>query len=456
MSEDRGDTVDKIAGRMGKSLERKIEGIRKKYESRMQAIADRIDSRVGGEQAEASTEDKTVHPNFDQRFQGQLTEKLADPQLAKINVYDVLKVEHVDEVFNRIFRIDEYFEGEGLRYPTYYCETLEEFFEPYMKHMALSQETKAQLIEMMTEQARQNAMFSSGGTFGVNWPGDGCYLNGWLLSYPDTDNPSAALENPEKIPIILEVLAHEKLGHGFLSEFTSLGREMQSIQLARFDLAEKFNIKLTDTPRGILLREKWELLFQHFIYAEEGYATWIERLMLREMAGIDNKAYELADVKQLLEMLDANRSIPRAGNYGLSLAEAYSIVIEPWNGIERIHEAVLMLESLENRLAEPFSRLFGQTPRYVIGSTILQQIENRFGTMMVPYVMSIAYNVSYDLESIANSDLERILIREPSMNIHSRLLSILALDEYAVNSVETLVAACRSTLNMAIPAQLQI
>ena len=438
-------------------FEKKADSIKKSIQNRVDRISERINRRVSSINQRFSP-DSSRDSGSTETGQMQLdsNRQMNSYSFAKINAYDALRVEVVDESFNEIFSIGKYFKEDNLRYPTFYCETLEEFFEPHVKYLAISDAIKEYLISTMVAEAEQRAASRGGGVFGVNWPGEGCYLNGWLLSYPNTEDPASALKDQTKIPYILETLAHEKLGHGFLSEFTTLGNEMQKIQMARFKVAEDFNIKISDSPKEILLKEKWQYLFTHCMYAEEGYATWIEELLLQEMSGSSSPKYSEEKVLATLERVDLGLATDLKGRTGSSLSGALKICLNPTLDDVGIHKEVRLLEEFEWHISSSKQWDLPQPARYVIGFLLLDRIARVFGRELVPYIMAIAYNVCYDLDNISNSDLTRILDNEPSMNIHTRLLTILAAGSDEINSVESLVQMCKTSLNMAIPANFNI
>lgn len=438
-------------------LEQKVNCIKKSIQTRVDQINKRVSKKLGSinQRFPTDIEKKTDNDNPGEMAQ-KFEEVLPKYSSAKIDIYDALKVEVVDETFDQIFNITQYFTGEDLNYPTYYCESLEEFFKPHVKHLALSDEIKQELIASMVSEAKQMAAFSHGGVFGVNWPGDGCYLNGWLLSYPNTEDPAAALKDQNKIPYILGTLAHEKLGHGFLSEFTTLGKEMQKIQIARFKIADDFNIKISDSPKEILLKEKWQYLFTHCMYAEEGYATWIEHFLLEELLGASRGSYEKKEILNTLELVDSGLDVNLKSKTGLSLKDAFTTWLNPPSNIVQIHQVVRHLEELEWQISTSRQWQQPQPARYVLGFLLLDNISQEFGRELLPYIMAIAYNITYDLDTISNSDLNRILDNEPTMNIHTRLLTILAMGSEEIDSVESLVQKCKTFLNMALPANFNI
>jgi hypothetical protein len=87
---------------------------------------------------------------------------------------------------------------------------------------ALQRLLRNQFLKKAVDMAAENA--EKGGIYGVNLPGTGCYINGWLFAAPYGISARGALEHPELLNKILLTAVHEKLGHGFLDIFSSLGK----------------------------------------------------------------------------------------------------------------------------------------------------------------------------------------------------------------------------------------
>lgn len=441
------DRLLKLVDKLHSSIESRVRSIESRVEDRLRRISKRIEERLGKRGAAV---DEITAPDT-----GFEDEALSQFIHAKVDLYEGVKLQQVDEWYDELFDISGHFTGENLVYPTFFCESLEEFFEPHVRHLALSRSRKQQLIDYMAREAEELAKQGRGGIYGVNWPGDGCYLNGWLFAYPNIRSVAEVLDDYSKMPSIVSVVAHEKLGHGFLSEFTTLGKEREKIQLSRYKIADQFDIRLSDSPTEILLREKWEILFISSMYVEEGYATWVENKMLEALTGKPQKPYYSGAVLKLLDLMVRSAEDKELLDFLKEVQESVKILLEPnEKGPKELHAASVVLEQAEPILTKPFSRTFGQPARYVLGYLLFERLEKHFGTQILPYVVAAVYNVDYDLEKIANTDLARIVQREPRMNVHTRALQMLTLPKSAGSSVDRLFQASKELLSFAVPANI--
>lgn len=445
------------------SLRRKMENLERSIADRLKAIERRVEQRIRdvterlSRRLRPDSETREVEaPDMPERAFAQAAVQAAPPFMAKIDLYKGLKLEEIDEWYDGLFQVSRHFQGENLAYPTFFCESLEEFFEPHVKYLSISKLQKRALIEMQVKQAKELAASSGGGIFGVNWPGDGCYLNGWLFAYPRTDDPRWVLGDEARLPSVAATVAHEKLGHGFLSEFTSLGREREKIQLSRYRVAEDFDIRLTDSPESVLLQEKWETLFLSSMYIEEGYATWIESRLLEDFFGRPKRIHSAARVIALLEELIDSTSDREVRRFLRAVHTTVKWITNPEPASSaNIHARALLLEGAEQLLAPAFNQVFGQPPRYVIGEILVDQLERRLGTFLVPYAMAVIFNVEYSLDKIANSDLRNVIGREPRMNLHSRAMLMLTMPDGAGASIRKMLESAAEHLSFAVPANIK-
>ncbi|HNT06082.1 MAG TPA: hypothetical protein PKJ21_07900, partial [Anaerolineae bacterium] len=200
-----------------------------------------------------------------------------------INLVGEPSLQAIDASFQQAFGLDRYFSANLSAYPTLYCETLEEFVGSWMALLDISE--SARQAGIVREAARLAADAERGiGLWGVNFPGRGCYLNGWMFAYGRASSAAAALRDPAIFPHIVGTVAHEKLGHGFVALYTESGREQQQLEMWRFDAAQRFGQRVTDTPEAALLEQKHAVLAMGSRYLEEGWATWIEHHIMSHLA----------------------------------------------------------------------------------------------------------------------------------------------------------------------------
>jgi len=372
----------------------------------------------------------------------------------------------LDEILDEDFELSKHFGRSSADYPTIYCETLDEYFDPYLKFLNLSETTKKEIIEELKKKAEQEAAMSGGGgEFGVNWPGLGCFINGWLFAYNRSKNAAAALRDPGIKPYLFATIAHEKHGHGFITEYTVSGQEKKEIQLYRQDIAAKFNIKLADTPEDVLLQEKWAILFHSSVFLEEGWAVWIENYLLRRLQETmpeeivwspvkEERGIRMDDVQNLLNRLARSGSRRKAEAAKVCLDALESIFVTAEFDPQNIHQAVNVLEKTESMLIDDFSSTFNRIPRYVIGQLLMDRVERGCGAKNVLYAVAIAANVKYNLKSIANADLARVVAGEPRLNMNSRLALLSCLNLRQKNCLGELLDIAREELNLKIPENL--
>jgi hypothetical protein len=154
------------------------------------------------------------------------------PARALVDMAKNSNFQEYDETFIEIFHLDAYYPAFRLRYPTKYCETLGEFSIPQLSQEELSPEEHQKKIKAMVaeleEQARKGKLFK-----GYYISGLGAFINGWLFDQLYKCSEGEAYKRADAWPHILETAIHEKLGHGFLSEYSALGQVENQLGLTQ-------------------------------------------------------------------------------------------------------------------------------------------------------------------------------------------------------------------------------
>lgn len=388
------------------------------------------------------------------------------PVAAQVSLGGAGLLQQLDTLMWQAFELDSRFPGAPLgQYPVIYCETLEEFFTQLVLDADASESAKQEYIAGMIAEAEAQAHASGGGILGANLPGRGCYVNGWLFGLAHGGAARAALQNPKVLPHIVETVCHEKLGHGFIADLTAIGQEKTKMGLWRLDLAKRFHLREVDTPQSALLRAKHEQVYHATKFTEEGWATWIEQLMLwlatryGLLSGISAAQkvpikYFLGDVAKLLIKLQ--QSTPQ-GSKERQIIESFStatcILFENKNDYQAkdILDAVRIWQKHESEFDAAFNQEFGQPTLYVLGYLLLRQLEAQLGWQNLPYAVALACNVTYDLETISLTDLAALLQNDPRLNVDARLALLGTLQLQPGQGPTELARLAREELGFAMP-----
>lgn len=437
-------------------------------EGKLNEIEEKMQARVEDHRKKRKEEEVALprpHPALPERLPG-AGRSVAD-QYAMVDLYRAYDLEMIDRLMAEDFELRRYFPDRSLAYPTIYCETLEEYFQPHVEYLDVSESTKEQLVRQLEEQSKERAELRPGtGEFGVNWPGRGCYLNGWLFAHGRAENARAALADPTVLPFVLATAAHEKLGHGFITEFSAAGQEKKELQLWRYDIGSRFDLQVVDSPQATLLHEKWGILYQSSQYTEEGWAVWIQNYILGRLQelsaeegqmdfGRARRDYALEDTIRALEKIEFKHKDKNLRGFAHWVRESMQrIFLQPDVDLETLHKAVLTLQDYGGRLAQPIGELLGQPLSYVLGSLLFDRLEQALGNKCVPYALIIACNLSYHLAEISNTDLARIVHDDPRLNIDSRLVQLTRLELDARNDIVALGQGAREVLNLSPPPEL--
>lgn len=310
-----------------------------------------------------------------------------------------------------------------LTEPIILCESAEEFYKPLFESEPLSESQFRDLLEKELQQAREGVR-QGGGVFGVFLPGRGCLLNGWLIRQLSVDaaGPAAEPETPHRaLDLLLSTAAHEKWGHGFLSALTALGAEVRNLHLDRLRYARRFPQLRTNTPEGVLLLHKWQIVFDATRFAEEGWATWVEKRLFPEcpLAAELTPPQPPGPDSAILEGLAA---LP--GEDGVMLRGAWAELLDPAVPPDRASQAMKILDEREPVYAPLVEAQFGQPPPYVLGLRLCSLIEQRFGRQNLPLALLLAGNVTYQLAQLPVTDLAHVVASADHLNVNQRLAAL--------------------------------
>ena len=452
------DKMEAFAGR----LDRRVAAHRTQQERDSAELAALYRQADAEQQARAQTH-RTL-PSDRPKWRTAPGGRFAVPLQAQIALSQTDVLQRLDHKMWTAFALDHAFPDQPLsRYPVVYCETLEEFLTPILADEDCSESARDEMLREWATQIEEQAHESGGGILGVNLPGRGCFINGWLFGFANGASAREALENKRVFPRILETACHEKLGHGFIAELTAAGREKSDLGLYRFDLARQFPLRTVDTPRSALLRQKHMLVHETSTFTEEGWATWIEGYMLWRAArdGLLADAgapaqpgvrYTLEQVGQVLQAIhdqSPNDLRPDVTRF-LEATRVLLVVSEPLPD-DAIFRAVRVWQEEAEIFDEAFSHSMGQPALYVLGYLLLRRLEARLGWQNLPCAVAIAANVTYDLEQISLVDLGSLVTNDPRLNVDARLALLGTLELAPGQGTAELAHQAREVLSLAVP-----
>jgi hypothetical protein len=431
---------------------------REEHQQRLDTELKELRSRLMGEVRSA------LPPDMARRLaNGLALSSLAPPRRqpwqkvqALFDLGDKAQLKDMDAAFINHFKLERFYPGNRLDYPTVYCETLEEFFTPLVQQLNLSPQARQEEIERMMALARQTAENNSGGgIFGFNLPGQGCYLNGWLFVYGTNISPMAAFQQPRMLERILETAVHEKLGHGFLAVYSALGGVKTRLGLTQVENARRFGLRSADDLTDNLRREQANLLFMVSQLVEEGWATWIETYLAQRVP--DSARHQRHSLDSLVKSVNSlPHGIEQRADIIQALLISLAILFGPEDlSLDALHQAVMIIGILGSELDSFFSQRLSQPIRYVVGELLMAQVEANLGAACVPYAALIAANISFDPAQVSLTDLRDLLGRDASIHPDARLAAISRLKAAAPNDIGGMVRMAEAQLSFAIPSELK-
>jgi hypothetical protein len=374
---------------------------------------------------------------------------------ALVNITNSSPLSDLDNAFLRIFKLTSYYPTSKLNYPTILCESLEEFFTPFLANLNYSEQAREQSLKNLISEAIQTAEKNKGGIFGVNFPGQGCYLNGWLFAKLAGIKPRDVSRDPNVFQTILGTASHEKLGHGFISAYSALGQLKTELGLSLVQIASQFGISPSDDASVQLRYKQNSLLFFVSQFLEEGWATWIEKYLEVHLFHTSNPLqHSLNNLIGAIQQLP--KEIPNVEHLKEALMQSLGIVLgDEDQTMKEILQAVYFLADTGGILDEYFMSCIHQPLRYALGELICKKCEANLGELCVPYAVLIAGNVTFDPTKISATDLSNLLLNDPRLNPDTRLVAISRMKLETPGDIKELTKRVNSELSFSIPVEIR-
>lgn len=182
-------------------------------------------------------------------------------------------------------------------------------------------------------------------------------------------DPERADDHPEFLDFFLmnrarlaNILAHEKYGHGFFLNQTTLGRTLASYGFFKREVAP--SLALEDVGRAILSK-KLEPLYYSSLIPSEGFAVWLQDKVLSEL---------------LRKHPEQARELQK------ELSEMFSLIGQTGDPFSR--DKVDYFEEFFSGAVNPYN----------LGFKLCSTAETRFGAACVVRALEIAANVQFGLD----------------------------------------------------------
>lgn len=452
------DKLDGMKASFGEQLDRAAQAHQQQTEAELEPLVETL-RKLAVPELPADVQRRLA--DFDRRAEqyfgrpAQLS-RLETPRPAQVRLDDKHELRLLDDEFLKHFRLAEFGFPNRLAYPTVYCETAEEFYGQSLQF--INQSPWVIQMNLLEEIKQAKAAAAQGrGALGVNWPGDGCYINGWLFGFLNRCSPQAAWEHPQLRTQILETVVHEKLGHGFLTEYSQLGRLNKQVGLDLARLAQEFGIRPAEDPLAQLRHYQRAILFTSSKLLEEGWSRWIEtRLPAVAWGAQPASPISLELFFNQVAALEEKTPKGRAAKERLLPCLFALFTPEPLP-IAVIFEAMKQVEDIDSNFEEYFAEkpALALPLRYLVGEMLFQQAEQNQGALCQPYLALIAANVSFDLERLGVNDLETVIRNEARYHPDARLAILSRVSLAQPGDVAGLVQAAHQQLSFSIPDELK-
>jgi len=442
-------------------FEAKLKQLRQEHQTRTEAEAQKLRQYLLDTHRQKNTAE--LRRRLQEQFQPRPSPPIGTAPSLMVQINRQQSLAELDQRFIDWCQLSKVYPVEELRYPIYYCTTAEEFYSQPLKLLQLSQAQFAHALERMIAQAQKEAQQSEGlqGIFGIDLPGLGCYLNGWLFGFKHQRTPQDCWQDEQCRREILSTAVHEKLGHGFLRNYSTIGKEVKRLGLLRYDLAQQAGVRFSDDPWFNLRLEQFNLIFSVSQLLEEGWATWIASLFVPPTPANGELVWRFS-IDDVLDAVERSAALDLSDQKALWLA-AIDLVFSADShqaGDDYLYQLRSALDLLlDSGLRVTSARLGVTQPiAYALGEMLFAMAAMRFGASLMPYLALLAGNVNPQIEALSLSDLAYFLrYGDPRLNPNTRLAALvhLQIDRVPPISLSDLANAAEEQLGFASPPAFQ-
>lgn len=373
------------------------------------------------------------------------------PFKGKIEVTHDNSLKLQDDFFFDTFKLHKYYPVAPFSYPVVYCETLEEFCEAYVQDKKLSEKEKQELVRQTVEQFFQKSQ-SDAYIYGVDISGVGCFINGWAFGKSFNVNPKDVLKEPQLAKIVAETAVHEKLGHGFLSMFSTLGQELHMVGSGTIREAAQIDSDVYTNPVHRLRYGQHQALLSSSMYQQEGWSTWIESFFAEHYFQTDSHPkYTFEKLHNAILKLNCKNNEEKQMKDILIMA-CTSLVNENVYTPEELLVLMGLVKLSETVFDEQIQSSLSQDLRYVLGFILMYQVELNAGIQCVPHAALLAGNLKLNVDQIGLQDLKVLLETDPRLNTDTRLAMISKIKLNNLDDVTEFATRCEQDLSMPVPA----
>jgi hypothetical protein len=251
------------------------------------------------------------------------------------------------------------------------------------------------------------------------------------------------------------------MGHGFLRNYSTIGKEVKRLGLLRYDLAQQAGVRFSDDPWFNLRLEQFNLIFSVSQLLEEGWATWIASLFVPPTPANGELVWRFS-IDDVLDAVDRSAALDLSDQKALWLA-AIDLVFSADShqpGDDYLYQLRSALDLLlDSGLRVTSARLGVTQPiAYALGEMLFAMAAMRFGAPLMPYLALLAGNVNPQIEALSLSDLAYFLrYGDPRLNPNTRLAALvhLQIDRVPPISLSDLANAAEEQLGFASPPAFQ-
>lgn len=369
----------------------------------------------------------------------------ASPPLAQQS--PLVQLRQIDNLVERLFDLRRVFPHIRPQTDVFVCETTTEFLRP-LHAIGLSAQEQARLTN--TGPVRERLAYYL--------PDEGCYVNGLLLRQrAQAATTVEALAHTETFYEAVTAVTQQMYGWGFLLDYTLAGQERKRLKLWHNDLAH--HLGLTSPANR---HQPQDRVIQFYTsLTQAGWCRWVTEAVLRmaqrkQLGGWQQTAFTFKKFGYLLKRLATD-----VGEQPISefFVPVFNVIQESLmtsqTGLKMLHTRLNQLRQWAIDNEQQLQRRFNWSCQTWLERTLLNSIEARLGSFCLPYALTIAGHVTYQIEQRSPDALKHDLVTVPQSSIDTRLWMLSALEKQVKYNVTSMANGAWEKFHFESPPELK-
>ena len=361
----------------------------------------------------------------------------------------LVQLTQIDNLVEQLFDLHRVFPHIRPQTDIFVCQSTAEFLRPLTRiglstaeQIRLSQQSDAPILKRIA----------------YYLPDEGCYVNGpLLLQQAQTATVAEALAHTDTFYQVVTAVTQQMYGWGFLLDYTLAGQERKRLNLWPDELAHHLGLTQPASP----YQAQSQVVHYYGSLASAGWCRWITAAVLqmaqrKQLGGWQQTQFTWQKFGKLLKRLATDVGEQPISEFFVPIFNAVQdTFMTSQTGLTMLHK---QLNKSRQWAAENEVRLqqrWGWSAQAWLQQTLLNSVEARVGSFCLPYALTVAGHVTYQIDQVTADKLTHDLAQVPQSSLDTRLWMLSALEKQVKYNVTSMANGAWEKFHFESPPELK-